>query len=48
MTPEMKGSKKEMDHMKPICMFDVTIDVELKEAFCWKNTQPLLKTKSSA
>ena len=24
-------------------MFDVTKDDELKEAFCWKNTRPLLK-----
>ena len=43
MTPEMKWSNIEIDHVKPICMFDVTKDFELKEAFSWKNTQPLLK-----
>ena len=43
MTPEMNWSNIEIDHVKPICMFDVTKDYELKEAFCWKNTQPLLK-----
>ena len=26
-----------------ICMFDVSSDEQLKEAFSWKNTQPLLK-----
>ena len=33
----------EMDHVKPICLFDVSQDEELKEAFNWRNTQPLLK-----
>ena len=33
----------EIDHIKPICMFDVSNDEELKKAFSWKNTQPLLK-----
>ena len=42
-TPEMTWSNIEIDHVKPICMFDVTKDEELKEAFNWKNTQPLLK-----
>ena len=32
-----------IDHVKPICMFDVTKDEELKEAFNWKNTQTLFK-----
>ena len=43
MTPEMNWFKIEIDHVKPICMFDVSKDEELREAFCWKNTQPLLK-----
>ena len=43
MTPEMKWTKTEIDHVKPICLFDVSKDEELKEAFSWKNTQPLLK-----
>ena len=42
-TPEMKWSNIEIDHVKPICMFDLAKDEELKEAFNWKNTQPLLK-----
>ena len=42
-TPEMNWSNIEIDHVKPICMFDVSNDVELREAFSWKNTQPLLK-----
>ena len=42
-TPEMNWSNIEVDHIKPICMFDVSDDEQLKEAFNWKNTQPLLK-----
>ena len=42
-TPEMNWSNIETDHVKPICTFDVTKDKELKEAFNWRNTQPLLK-----
>ena len=33
----------EIDHVKPICFVDVSKDEKLREAFCWKNTQPLLK-----
>ena len=42
-TPEMNWENIEIDHVKPICMFDVTKDEELKKAFNWRNTQPLLK-----
>ena len=42
-TPEMTWSNIEIDHVKPICKFDVTKDDELRETFNWKNTQPLLK-----
>ena len=42
-TPEMNWDNIEIDHVKPICMFDVTKDKELREAFNWRNTQPLLK-----
>ena len=42
-TPEMNWSNTEVDHVKPICMFDVSKDEELREAFSWKNTQPLPK-----
>ena len=42
-TPEMNWENIEIDHVKPICLFDISDDEELKEAFNWKNTQPLLK-----
>ena len=42
-TPDMNWTNIEVDHVKPICMFDLSKDEELKEAFSWKNTQPLLK-----
>ena len=32
-TPEMNWSNIEIDHVKPICMFDVSRDEDLKEAF---------------
>ena len=31
-TPEMNWSNIEIDHVKPICMFDVSKDEEVKEA----------------
>ena len=43
MTPDMTRNNIQIDHVKPICLFDVTKDEELKEAFNWRNTQPLLK-----
>ena len=42
-TPEMNWQNIEIEHAKPICIFDVSKDEELKEASYWKNTQPLLK-----
>ena len=42
-TPEMNWENIEIDHVKPIYMFDVTRDEQLKGAFNWRNTQPLLK-----
>ena len=43
-TPEMNWENIQIDHVKSICMFDVTKDEEeLREAFNWKNTQPLLQ-----
>ena len=41
-TPAMNWSNIESDRVKPICMFDKSKDEELGEAFCCKNTQPLL------
>ena len=43
MTPDMNWGNIEIDHVKPICMFDVSKDEELKETFSWKSTWPLLK-----
>ena len=43
MTPEINWSNIEIDHVKAIYLFDVSKDEELKEAFNWKNSQPLLK-----
>ena len=43
MTPEMNWTNIEIDHVKPICTFDLSDDEQLKEAFNWINTQPLLK-----
>ena len=42
-TPDMTWDNIEIDHVKPICLFNVSKDEELKEAFNWKNTRPLLK-----
>ena len=42
-TPEMNWDNFEIDHVKAICLFDVSKEEKLKEAFNWKNTQPLLK-----
>ena len=39
----MNWNDIEIDHVKPTCLFDVSKDVELREVFSWKNTQPLLK-----
>ena len=46
MSPEMNWSKIEIDHLKPIRLFDVSKDEELREAFNWKNTKPLSKQSS--
>ena len=43
MTPERNWSNIEIDHVKAICLLDVSKDEELKEAFSSKKTQPLLK-----
>ena len=39
----MNWSTVEIDHVKPISMFDASDDEELKFAFNWKNTQTLLE-----
>ena len=42
-THEMNWENIENDHVKPICLFDISDDEQLKEAFNRKKTQPLLK-----
>ena len=42
-TPKMNWENIEIDHVKSICMFDVSDNEQLKEALSWKNTRPLLK-----
>ena len=44
-TPEKNWLKIEIDYVKPICMFNISKNDELRECFIWKNTQPLLKEK---
>ena len=39
----MNWSNIEIDHVKPICMFDISEDQKLKKTFSEKITQPLLK-----
>ena len=43
MTPDMTWDNIQIDHVKAICMFDVSKDEELEEAFNWKNTHSPLK-----
>ena len=43
MTPEMNWQNIEIDHVKAICLFDISNDEDLRLAFNSKNTQPLLK-----
>ena len=35
LTPEVNWKSIEIDHVKPICMFDVSKEEYLKEAFSW-------------
>ena len=39
----MNWGNTEVDYVKPICMFDISVIEQLKENFNWLNTQPLLK-----
>ena len=43
MTPDMTWDNIESDHVKAICLIDLSKEEEFREAFCWKSTQPLLK-----
>ena len=39
----MNWSNIEIDQVKPLCLFNVSDNEELREAYTWKNTQPLLE-----
>ena len=39
----MNWTKHENDHVKPLCMVDISDIKQLKENFNWRNTQALLK-----
>ena len=43
MIPDMTLDNEEKDHLKPICMSVMANDEKLREAFSWKNTQPISK-----
>ena len=43
MTSDTTYDKIEMDHVKPVCMFDLTTEEEFWDVFSWKITQPLLQ-----
>ena len=43
MTREMNWTNIEVKGVRPICLFDVCNNDELKEAFCWKKTRTLLR-----
>ena len=43
MTPDMTWDNIGIDHVRPISFFDISDNEQLKEAFNWRNTQPLLK-----
>ena len=47
MTPQMNWTNFELDHVKPIWMFDLSKDEELREAFNWRNTQHFFEKNSS-
>ena len=36
MTPNLNWTNIEIDHVKPLCMFDVSKDKALGRPFCWK------------
>ena len=43
MSPDMIQKNINVDHVRPIFSFDISIDEELKEAFNWKSIQLLLE-----
>ena len=47
-TPEMDWENIEIDHVKPICMFDVTKDEELKRSIQLAKHSAITQTRSSS
>ena len=43
LTPELNCLNTVIHHVRPISSFDVSNNDELRGAFNWKNTQPLMK-----
>ena len=43
MTPDVSWTNIGIEHVNLICMFDLSKEEELREAFFWKSTQPMLK-----
>ena len=43
MTPDMNWKSIDIDHVEPFSAFDTCDEEQSKEAFNWKNTQPLLE-----
>ena len=43
MTQVMDRTNIGIDLVKTTCSIDISEEEKLKKAFCWKNTQPLLK-----
>ena len=43
LTSEMNWTNVKIDHVKLICMFDKSKDEGIREGFCWKNNQLLIK-----
>ena len=41
MTSEVNWSNIEVEHVRPICLFDISKNEKLRKAFNWINTQPL-------
>ena len=47
MTSDMTSNNIEIDHVKPICTFDMSNNGEKKEAFNWKKNTTTSQTRSS-
>jgi hypothetical protein len=46
LTDEMREIGYEIDHIKPVANFDLTIEEELKKCLHWSNLQPLTRKEN--